>query len=73
MLVDQISEGVRRRLRVRQKAVGQIPPDLLAQFIASTFVLVLNWWIENGCQLHAKEVNRSFRSLVLPALALISE
>jgi AcrR family transcriptional regulator len=71
VMVEQIFESVKRSLRGRRKVASQIPPDLLAQYIASTFVLVLNWWVENGCPLSAKEVNRSFRSLVLPTLAVI--
>jgi len=73
MLVDQISEAVRKSLRGRRKAAGQIPPDLLAQYIASTFVLAFNWWVENGCPVPAKDVKRLFNSLVLPTLEVISD
>ena len=44
----------------------QIPPDLIAQHIASTFVLVLNWWVESNSGLTATDVDACFRELVLP-------
>lgn len=47
----------------------QIPPDLLSGYIASTFVLVLNWWVEHGMPLPPKETNEMFRVLVLPTVS----
>lgn len=37
--------------------------------IASTFVLVLNWWVESDNPLSAREVDGLFRELVEPSLA----
>ena len=48
---------------------GQIPPDLLVQYVASAFVLVLNWWVESNSPLKPKEVNELFRGLIIPTLA----
>lgn len=45
------------------------PPDLLARWIASTFVLVLNWWVESNSPLPACEADRLFRRLVEPSLS----
>jgi len=42
--------------------------DLLVQYVASTFILVLNWWLESRSLLAPKEVNDLFRSLIRPAL-----
>jgi len=47
---------------------GQIPPDLLVRHVASTFILVLNWWVESPTPLHCKDVNTLFRALMLPTL-----
>ena len=47
---------------------GQIPTDLIARHIASTFVLVLNWWVETSSGLTATDVDACFRELVLPTL-----
>lgn len=45
-----------------------LPKELLARYVASTFVLVLDWWIEHKFALSSTEANALFRSLVLPAL-----
>ncbi len=45
-----------------------VPSGLLAQYVTSTFVVVLNWWVRSGRRLPAREVNELFRALVLPAL-----
>ena len=73
VLAGLIGEDVRKSFRGRRKAGGQIPPDLLVQYIDSTFILVLNWWVENKCPFSAKEVNGLFRSLVLPTLSAVAE
>jgi hypothetical protein len=36
--------------------------------VASTFILVLNWWMESASPLSPKEVNDLFRALILPTL-----
>ena len=67
-LAPLIAEDVNRMFRGRRKATGQIPVDLLVRYVASTFILVLNWWVENKCPLPPKEVNRLFHSLLMPTL-----
>jgi hypothetical protein len=44
-LAELIVDDVRRDLQSRRKT-GQAPPDLLVQYIPSTFILVLNWWAQ---------------------------
>jgi len=68
VLAGIIAEDVRRNLQSHQRPPGKIPPDFLVQYLASTFILVLNWWVESG-RLPPDEVNDLFRALVLPALA----
>ena len=53
--------------RRRQKS-GNVEPALLAQYIASTFVLVLHWWMDRRNTASAAEADKLFRTLVLPAL-----
>jgi len=36
--------------------------------VASTFILVLNWWVESTSPLPPKAVNDLFRALILPTL-----
>jgi AcrR family transcriptional regulator len=69
VLAELIADDVRKYLQGRRKTAGQIPPELLVQYVASTFILVLNWWVENRSPLPPKEVNDLFRALILPTLA----
>jgi hypothetical protein len=48
-----------------------MPTHLLAQHVASTFVLVLDWWVESDAPLTPAEVDARFRALVVPALAAL--
>jgi len=66
-----ITEDIEKHFRQSRKA-GQIPLDLLVRFIDSTFILVLNWWVENKCPLPPKAVDGLFHSLVMPTLKEIS-
>lgn len=72
-LTDLIAELVRQAFRGKRKLARKVPPDLLSEYVASTFVLVLNWWLEGGSPLAPKEINDSFRTLVLPTLAAAGE
>jgi AcrR family transcriptional regulator len=68
-VVHVIAEDVQKRLRP-QTSVLQIPPDLVIRHVASTFVLVLNWWLEDRSALAPEDVDEMFRALVLPTLAV---
>jgi AcrR family transcriptional regulator len=65
---EQIAADVRKEFQGRRKTVGQIPPDLLVQYVASTFILVLNWWVESRSPLSPKDIDNLFRALILPTL-----
>jgi AcrR family transcriptional regulator len=73
VLAKLIVDDVRKDLQGRRKAAGQISPDLLVPYVASTFILVLNWWVENESPLPPKEINDLFRALILPTLAATRE
>jgi AcrR family transcriptional regulator len=64
LIADQVKEDFQRR----RKTAGQISQDLLVRYVASTFILVLNWWVACS-RLPPKEVNDVFRALILPTLA----
>jgi AcrR family transcriptional regulator len=68
VLVKLIAEDIRKSLQGRRKAAGRIPPELLGRYVASTFILVLNWWVDTRSPLPAKEVNDLFRTLLVPTL-----
>ena len=65
LIVDDL-RGVRSE-RQPPSAEG-VPRDLLARHVASTFLLVLNWWMESPEPLPARKANDLFRALILPAL-----
>lgn len=45
-----------------------IPAALLARHVATTFVVVLDWWVESEPSLSPSNVNARFRALVVPAV-----
>lgn len=58
-LVSMVPSGSRVRM----------PKDLVARHVASTFVIVLDWWVESDSTLTPAEVDACFRGLVLPVLS----
>ena len=54
-----------------RRPMSRVPADLLASHIAATFVLVLNWWVDNDAPLTPAEVDAHFRALVLPILTAL--
>lgn len=46
VLAHMVADVVKRELRTGQKLSTQLPADLLSAYIASSFVLVLNWWLK---------------------------
>jgi len=70
VISGQIRDDVTRDHRGWRNSPSQIPPDLLIQYVASTFILVLNWWLDSRSPLHPREVDELFRSLVLPTVAV---
>lgn len=69
VLVELIDEDLRFTSRRQQASEHAVPTDLLAQHVASTFVLVLNWWLGSEKRVSARRVNDLFRALVSPAVA----
>jgi AcrR family transcriptional regulator len=43
-----------------------IPPELLAHYVASSFIALLTWWIDNKYPFPAEKINDYFRQLVEP-------
>jgi hypothetical protein len=65
LIADQIRKSALGR---RKKRVSDLPDDLVAQYLASTFVLVLTWWLGAKSDLTAREVDELFRAIVGPAV-----
>jgi AcrR family transcriptional regulator len=68
---ELIADQVKKHIQSRRKSPGRMPPDLFVQYVASTFILVLNWWVETRSPLPPKEVNDLFRTLILPTVAAL--
>lgn len=68
-VAELIATDVKKDLQSHRKTAGQIPSDLLVQYVASTFILVLNWWIESRSPLPPNDINNLFRELILPTLS----
>ena len=71
VLTALIVSDVKKQFQARRKSVNPISPELLAEYVASSFVLVLNWWITTRSTLSSREVDDLFRTLVLPTLTTI--
>jgi AcrR family transcriptional regulator len=71
VLAEVIADHLRREPALRRKTPPLIPPDFLAHYVASTFILTLTWWVESRSPLHSNEINDLFRSLIVPSLAAI--
>ena len=48
-----------------------IPPELLAHYVASSFIAMLTWWIDNNYPLSAEKINEYYRQLVEPGTLAI--
>jgi hypothetical protein len=68
-LAELVDDDVDKVLRSRRKSAGQLPSELLVQYIAWTFVLVLNWWVESNSPLNTTAVNSLFRALTIPTFS----
>jgi AcrR family transcriptional regulator len=47
---------------------NRVPAEFVAHHISSTFVLVLNWWVEREPAMTPRDVDTRFRALLVPAL-----
>jgi AcrR family transcriptional regulator len=68
-LSELIGDEVRTSLRRGSRTSRRASPDLLVRWLVSTFVLVLNWWVESDSPLSAGDADALFRALVEPSLA----
>jgi AcrR family transcriptional regulator len=68
-VTELIEDEVRTALRRSSRTARHASPDLLIRWIASTFVLVLNWWVESDSPLPAREADALFRALIQPSFA----
>ena len=67
-LVRSIAEGLESRPAAQSQDAPMMRPDLTAQFVASTFLVVLEWWFESEPTRSAMEANDVLAALIRPAL-----
>ena len=72
-LTGIIAQVIDKNYRPGRQSPRQVPPELVSAYVASTFVLVLNWWLDTKMRLPPKEVDDVFRRLTLPTLATLFE
>ena len=65
---ELIADDVVRRFTRRR--AGPIPADLAVKHVASTFILVLNWWLDIAGARSPQEADVLFRALVIPVFAV---
>lgn len=58
-LLDHLKAGLPKRNK-------NIPPELLAHYVASSLNALLTWWIDNNYPFPAEKMNEYFRQLVEP-------
>jgi AcrR family transcriptional regulator len=71
VLAKAIASAIKEECRISRKPLRQIPMDLASQHLASTFVLVLNWWLDKRMPLAPKEINDVFRRVISPTVAVL--
>ena len=68
-LVRSIVQALESRPAARTQNAPAIPPELIAQFVASTFLVVLQWWFEKAPSRSAAEANDVLAGLLQPVLS----
>jgi AcrR family transcriptional regulator len=71
LLIEQIADDVRAAVQRRDAGAGEVPPDLLVEYVVGTFILVLNWWLESRSPLSPRDVDDLFLAMVVPTLAAL--
>ena len=72
-LADVLTSLIAEELAMIPRASqSRISADLVARHTASTFVLVLNWWVESDAGLWTPaDADERFRGLVVPVLSVL--
>ena len=63
---DVLADLVRREYKPRRT---KVPPELVVHYVASTFMSVLQWWIDRRTGMSPAELDQLFRGLVTTGMA----
>ena len=69
-LTGIIAQVMNRDLRPGRQSPRQMPPEIVSAYVASTFVLVLNWWLDVAGARSPRDADDLFRALVIPVFAV---
>jgi AcrR family transcriptional regulator len=72
-LTGIIAQVMKKDYRPGRQSPRPMPPEVVSAYVASTFVLVLNWWLDTRMRLPPKDINDVFRRLTSPTLATLFE
>ena len=61
-----IREHFKTQFSEQKKA--QVPPDILAHFMVSSFMALLTWWLDHDLPYPAERMNEMFRKLTQPGI-----
>jgi AcrR family transcriptional regulator len=69
---DMLAELVRDKFRIeyqeRKRVCSRIPLELFVNYLASTYFMVMSWWLDCKNPLSGKEINDVYLDLVTPVL-----
>jgi len=73
LLVARIDRDIKAIAVSLKKGAPGIPPDLLAEHVVGTFILVLNWWVDTESPLSPHEIDDLFLTMVGSALSAAAQ
>jgi len=73
VLAGVIADVMKKDFRTARTGPLRVPADLLSNYVSSTFVLVLNWWLDKGMFLPPREIDNLFRGLTTPTLNALAK
>lgn len=56
--------------RFRRRGVSPIPAELAVKHVASTFIVVLTWWLDVAGPRNPRDADALFRALVIPVFTV---
>jgi AcrR family transcriptional regulator len=73
VLASIVGKEVEVQFRRQKRVTSSVSPELLTHFLLSTYISVMSWWLNAKNPAPPKEIDASYRHLVLPCLASIFE
>lgn len=67
-LTHYLYEHLKKLLTMRKR---DMPPEILTQFIVSSYTALLTWWLDSDSPYSAEQMSAYFRQLVEPGVAAV--